>query len=106
MKKSYQNRVPSWLKNKYSLTIIAFIIWVGFFDRNDIFSQYSYRQELKKLQDDKAYYYAEIEKNKIDMEELTSDPEHLEKYAREHYLMKRDNEDVFLIVRDSSEVKK
>jgi cell division protein DivIC len=103
MKKFWKHRVPSWLKNKYSITIIAFIIWVGFFDRNDFFSQYSYRQEVKKLQDDKAYYVSEIEKNKKDMEELSSDPEHLEKYAREHYLMKRDNEDVFLIVRDSTE---
>jgi len=100
MKKFWNTRIPSWLKNKYSFTIIAFIVWVGFFDRNDFFSQYSYRQELKKLQSDKAYYIAEIEKNKIDMKELTSDPEHLEKYAREHYLMKRDNEDVFMIVRE------
>lgn len=94
-------KIPSWLRNKYVLTTLAFVIWVAFFDRNDLFSQYTYRQELKKLEVDKAYYAREIEQNKIDMDELMSDPEHLEKYAREHYLMKRDNEDIFLFVEDS-----
>lgn len=94
-------KIPSWLRNKYALTTLAFVIWVAFFDRNDLFSQYTYRQELRKLEVDKEYYAREIEQNKIDMDELMSDPEHLEKYAREHYLMKRDNEDIFLIVEDT-----
>ncbi|MBL7923825.1 MAG: septum formation initiator family protein [Bacteroidia bacterium] len=98
MKRLRLHHIPSWLKNRYTLTVIAFVVWVCFFDRNDLFSQYSYRQDLKKLEADKQYYISEIEKNKKDMEELMSDPEHLEKYAREHYLMKRDNEDIFLIV--------
>ena len=94
-------KIPSWLRNKDALTSLAFVIWVAFFDRNDLFSQYTYRQELRKLEVDKEYYAREIEQNKIDMDELMSDPEHLEKYAREHYLMKRDNEDIFLIVEDT-----
>ncbi len=89
--------IPSWAKNKYVLTIIAFVIWVSFFDRNDLFSQYNYRKQLEKLEVDKQYYLTEIEKNKKDMQELMSDPDHLEKYAREHYLMKKDNEEIFLI---------
>ena len=103
---AFVKSIPAWAKNKYVLTVIAFAVWISFFDRNDLYSQYSYRKQLEKLEVDKQYYLAEIEKNKIDMKELMSDPEHLEKYAREHHLMKRDNEDVFLIVRDSSEVKK
>src|SRR4051812_35224311 len=98
-------KVPSYLKNKYLLTSIFFLIWLTFFDRNDLFSQLTYRQELKKLEADKEYYLQEIEQNKKDMNELMSDPEHLEKYAREHYMMKKDSEEIFLFVNDSVEKK-
>jgi len=91
------------LKNKYFLTSIFFIVWILFFDRNDIFSQLTYRKELKKLEGDKEYYIEQIEQNKRDMKELMSDPEHLEKYAREHYRMKKDSEDVFLIIPDTTQ---
>lgn len=101
MKKPLFSRIPPWVKNKYFLTVVAFIIWVCFFDKNDLISQFSFRQQLKELEEDKAYYIREIEKNKKDMTELMSDPEHLEKYAREHYLMKKDDEEIFIIVRDT-----
>ena len=48
--------------------------------------------------DDKVYYLTEIEQNKKDMQELMGDKAHLEKFARERFLMKKDNEDIFLIV--------
>lgn len=94
-------KLPGWLRNKYAVTAIAFIAWLLFFDRNDIFSQWTYREQLKKLEAEKAYYLSEISRNREDMKELMSDPEHLEKYARERYLMKRDDEEIFLIVHDS-----
>ena len=93
-------RIPSFFKNKYAICIIAFAVWMLFFDRNDFISQYSYRQDLKKLETDKDYYKQQIEQNKTDTKELMSDPKHLEKFARERYLMKKDNEDIFLIVYD------
>ena len=74
-----------------------------FFDRNDLFSQLTYRHELKKLEKDKFYYLEQIEQNKHDMNELMSDPDHLEKYAREHYMMKKDSEEIFLIIPDTAE---
>ena len=89
------------MRNKYFITSLAFVIWLLFFDKNDLFSQLSYRRQLKELQVDKEYYLQEIARNKEDMKELMSDPEHLEKYARERYLMKKDNEDIFLILPDS-----
>lgn len=98
-------RIPSWLKNKYALSIIVFLVWMMFFDRNDFISQYSYRQVLKKLKADNEYYQKEIEQNKKDMQELMSDPKHLEKFARERYMMKKDNEDIFLIVYDEPKKK-
>jgi cell division protein FtsB len=93
------------LKNKYFLTGLFFVVWVLFFDRNDLFSQLSYRRQLRKLKSDKTYYLEQIAQNKVDMKELMSDPVHLEKYAREHYMMKKDNEEIFLIIPDSAEGK-
>ncbi len=78
--------------------MIVFVVWMIFFDRNDLISQYSYRQELKKLEIDKEYYIKEIEENKKNTFELTSDPENLEKFARETYRMKKDDEDIFMVI--------
>ena len=89
--------IPSFLKNKFLLTAIGFSVWVLFFDRNDILTQISRRSELSSLKSTKTYYTQEIEKERKISEELQSDPTTIEKYAREKYLMKRDNEDLFII---------
>ena len=96
----YLDKIPAWLKNKYTLIAAFFVVWMTFFDRNDFISQYSYRQELNKLESDREYYQAEIEKNKKEAHELMSDPDNLEKFAREKYLMKKEDEDIFLIVKE------
>lgn len=90
------------IRNKYLLVIIALAVWLLFFDKNDLFSQYARRAEVKKLEADVDYYRSEIERNQKEMEELQSNPKLLEKFAREHYLMKRDNEDIFILVEDSA----
>jgi cell division protein FtsB len=86
------------LKNRYTLTFLAFVVWVSFFDKNDLLSQMELRTEVKKLESEKKYFVTEISKNKTDMKELITNPRNLEKFAREKYLMKRDNEDVFVLV--------
>jgi len=86
------------IKNKYFLTIIALIVWLLFFDKNDFFTQNETVQKLNKLKRDQAYYISEIEKNKLDLQELKTNKESLEIFAREKYLMKKDNEDVFVFV--------
>lgn len=68
-----------------------------FFDRNDVFTQGQRKRELRSLQESKEYYTNEIAKERKVSEELKSNPATIEKYAREKYLMKRDNEDIFLI---------
>ena len=86
------------LKNKYVLTTIGIVVWLLFFDKNDVFAQYDLIQKLNKLQSERAYYIAEIENNKNDIKELATNKASLEKFAREKYLMKKDNEDVYVIV--------
>jgi len=71
-----------------------------FFDRNDISSQYHYRSNLSELQKEKEFYLEETEKVKKDLEELTTDPKKLQKFAREKYYMKKDNEDVYVIIHE------
>lgn len=84
------------------LVILALAVWLLFFDKNDLFSQWARRAEVKKLENDVQYYHDEIDRNKKEMEELQSNPMLLEKFAREHYLMHRDNEDIFILVPDSA----
>jgi cell division protein FtsB len=85
-------------KNKYFLVTAAFAVWMIFFDRNDLFSQYEYHQQVNKLKQERDFYQKENAQVHQDLSELTSDKHKLEKFAREKYLMKRDNEDVFVIV--------
>lgn len=90
------------LRNKYFLAVAAFAIWMLFFDRNDILTQYEYRTEVNKLQQEKNFYTKETSAVKKDLNELDSNLNTAEKFAREKYFMKKDNEDVFVIVKGSS----
>ncbi|HWB93634.1 MAG TPA: septum formation initiator family protein [Puia sp.] len=91
-------RIPAWIKNKYFLTTVGFVVWVMFFDTRDfITSHFRERAELTKLEKSKQYYEQQIAVTKQELDQLKTDPALLEKYAREKYLMKRDNEDLFLI---------
>lgn len=92
------NRLLNLLKNKYFIASLVFVIWMLFFDRNDVVSQYDYRTQVKKLEQEKEFYNKEIATVQKDLEDLTTDKSKLEKFARERYLMKRDNEDVFVIM--------
>jgi len=91
---------PSWLKNRYALTVLIFCVWLAFFDKNDIISQFKLRGDLRKLEAEKEYYLSEIKKDEEKLEELISNKNTLEKFARERYLMKRDNEEIFVIVKE------
>ncbi|HPQ08433.1 MAG TPA: septum formation initiator family protein [Bacteroidia bacterium] len=86
------------LFNKYTITILFFVVWLLFFDKNDFFTQRDLSIQLKKLYDEKRYYLNEIEKNKIAADELKNNMQSLERFARERYWMKKDNEEVYIIV--------
>jgi len=90
------------ISNKYFIAGIAFLTWMLFFDRNDLMSQYEYRTQLNKLQAEKEFYLKESAKAVKDLNELSTDKSKLEKFAREKYLMKKENEDVFVIITEGS----
>lgn len=77
---------------------MAIIAWLLFFDKNDAFSQWDLIQKCRKLEKERAYYISEIESNRNQLQELQTNPKSLETFAREKYLMKKDNEDVFVFV--------
>lgn len=86
------------IRNKFFLVIVALVVWLLYFDKNDLFTQYELIKKCDKLNAEKQYYLTQIEENKKEMFELQHHSKSLETFARERYLMKRDNEDVFVFV--------
>jgi cell division protein DivIC len=92
------DRIPNWLKNKYLLTAIGFAAWILFFDDRDFIStHFRHVRELHKLEAQKIYIEGQIKSVRKELDQLKSNPATLEKYAREKYLMKKDNEDLFVV---------
>lgn len=90
-------KILSIVTNKFVLTALAFGVWMFFFDQNDFRSMQQRKQELQRTKDNIAYLNNEIARMEKDHEEMVGNPQRLEQYAREQYLMKRDNEDVYVI---------
>ena len=93
-------KVPKFMKSFYFLFTVGFVLWMLFVDANDIRSQFRLGQKLRDLEAEKEFYEKEIEKVNRDREELLTDDELLEKFAREKYLMKKPEEDVYVIVKE------
>ena len=85
------------LRNKYLLTLSVFVVWMLFFDKNDVFTQMQRRRELNEIEDSKAWFSRKIEESKKFSQDIQSDAAAIEKFAREKYHMKRENEDLFII---------
>ena len=83
--------------NKYFITSLVFAVWCAYFDQNDWFSLRDKQKELNVVRSNIAYLDSEITKMTIERNELLTDNSKLEKYAREHYRMKHDNEDVYVV---------
>jgi cell division protein FtsB len=93
-------KIISTLKNKYLLTVIILAVWVLFFDKNDLKTQIEFKKQVKQLEEERNYYAKENTEVSRELKELTTNPKTIEKFAREKYYMKRDNEDIFVIVEE------
>ena len=96
------SKIPPILRNKYSLTILLFLVWLMFFDQNNLIDRFSMHREIRELEENRLYFLEQIEKDSTRLHELTTDKENLEKYAREQYYMKKKDEDVFVIIEEES----
>ncbi len=92
------NRIPSAFRNKYILTIIIFLIWLLLLDSNNLIARYKEIRELHKLRNEREYYFKKIEADKRKLNELKTDDQNLEKFAREQYRMKKPDEDLYIIL--------
>ena len=98
-------RMPPWMKNKYILTILVFLVWIILLDPNNLISRVREIRTRNRLEQEKEYYMARIEEDRRKLTELRTSNENLEKYAREQYRMKRPDEDLFIIVTPEQERK-
>ena len=85
------------LRNKYIAALIGFMILMLFIDHNDLFVQLNRRRQLDDLLASKRFYEQQIEQTKKNLSDLQNNSAALERYAREKYLLKRDNEDLFVV---------
>ena len=84
--------------NKYTVTLLLFIVWMVFFDSSSVLNRMKYREKLNSLKQEKHFFLEEIKKDSILSQKLLSDSTEIEKFARENYLMKKEKEDVFLVI--------
>jgi cell division protein DivIC len=89
-----------YLANKFVLASLVFIVWMLFLDTNNLIQRVKTISHINKLQEQKDYYEKRIQEDKEKLNELRSDKKKLEKFAREQYLMKKENEEIFVILVD------
>ena len=87
-------------KYKYSILFGFFLLWISFFDSSNLIAISKLKKERAKLLTEKEYYISEIDKAKKLRNELFGSQENLERFARETYLMKKEDEDLFVIIED------
>ena len=88
------------LKNKYILTLLIFLVWITFFDQNNLVDRFRQMNRQEELKDEKEYYLNKIHRDSVKLHQLKTNKENLEEFAREEYYMKRENEDIFIIVEE------
>lgn len=89
------------ITNMYVMVFTVFVVWMLFFDTNNLMIHLELRKQVKKLEKDAQFLREEISKDKKTIEKL-SDPKELEKFAREHYYLKKKNEEIYLIEYEDS----
>ncbi|MCI0751980.1 MAG: septum formation initiator family protein [Flammeovirgaceae bacterium] len=94
------SRLPKPLRSFYFLGGLFFVVWMFFLDSNDLISRFRMSAKLNSLENEKEFYQEKIAEVQKDRDELFGTRESLEKFAREKYLMKKETEDVFIVVED------
>ena len=98
-----RDRLPAWMKNRYVITLIVFLVWITLLDPNNLISRAREIRTRNRLEREMEYYMGRIEEDRRKLNELRTSNENLEKYAREQYRMKRPDEDLFIIVTPEEE---
>jgi len=97
-----------WFKmvaNTYVIILLLFLIWMLFFDTNSFLIHKELNDDINALEENKEFYQSEIEKDKVFINKM-KDSFEMEKFAREKYYLKKENEDIFIIEHEDSLKKK
>ena len=97
------HNIPKPFKNKYIITLAAFAFWIIFIDDYNLIKQYQLQKDINKLEKQKEYYLSEIENDSTELYQIQNNKEEQERFAREKFFMKKDNEDVFIIKSEKDE---
>ncbi|HKL09026.1 MAG TPA: septum formation initiator family protein [Bacteroidales bacterium] len=89
------------IKNKYIITFLVFLIWLLFFDRNNLVDRIKELSYYNQLEKDKKYFKERIDEDSKRLEQLKTNNKNLEKFAREQYFMKKADEDIFVVVEEN-----
>ena len=92
-------KIVRFFRNKFLLTLAIFVVWIFLFDSNNLLDRIKDIRNLNQLKSDREYYLEKTTQDSLRLKELKTDNANLEKFAREQYLMKRDNEDIFVVVK-------
>jgi len=93
-------KIRGLFKNFYFLFFLCFVLWMTIIDSNGFINRGINFDKLSELNSQKEFYVKEIDKVSLDKERFESDQELLEKYAREEYLMKKESEDIFYVIKE------
>ena len=93
-------KVPPIFRNFYFVALAIFFGWMLLLDSNNLVARYRLGAKLGALEDEKAYYEEKIKEVQKDRSELFGDKQSIEKFAREKYLMKKESEDIYIIVEE------
>jgi cell division protein FtsB len=96
--------IQKYVVNKYFVTVFLFLMWMVFFDSTSFLVINELNGEVKKYETQLAYYQSEYQKNDELYKKLMNNKDEKEKYARENYFMKKPNEEIFILVVDSTKV--
>tara|TARA_B100001564_G_scaffold312545_1_gene285508 strand:- start:2749 stop:3063 length:315 start_codon:yes stop_codon:yes gene_type:complete len=91
--------IPKPLKNIYILSTIFFVFWILIIDDYNLLKQRKIQKKIDELSEQKKFYISEIKKDSIELIDLKTKKNKQEKFAREKFLMKKENEDLFIIRR-------
>ncbi len=94
------SKIPSFLCNKYVIALIVVLVWLMFFDNHSLVRHWHVKREIRDLQQQQQFYLEEIRRDSLAIDRLQNDPDALERYAREQYLMKKEGEDVYIITEE------
>jgi cell division protein DivIC len=90
-------KLPKPLRNKYLVLFLLFILWIIFIDDYNLINQSKIKNTVDDLKRQKEFYITEIKSDSIELYKLQNDPAEQERFAREKFLMKKENEDIFII---------